>query len=114
MSDDYILSRLRDALGTGEVGEALIEVARNAHAAERTLASMRVHAVGDIDDTHDGGPQPFTRFDGLEALAATVREAVTTLNDALMEIHKRDVQIEVGRSDMNGVPAVYCNMTLEL
>lgn len=35
---DFI-KRIQDALGTEETGEALIEVARNAHKAEMELAS---------------------------------------------------------------------------
>lgn len=71
--------------------------------------------TGDDDDpTPDSGPLPMTRFEGLEQLAATVRDAVATLNDALAEIHKRDVNIDCGCAHMNGVPAVYVNMSLDL
>lgn len=34
-----LIDRIADALGTAECGEALIEVARNAHRAEMELAS---------------------------------------------------------------------------
>lgn len=48
---DFI-KRIQDALGTEETGEALIEVARNAHRCELELASY--HNV-DLCD-HDGTP----------------------------------------------------------
>jgi len=35
-----VINRIKDALGTAEDGLALVEVARNAHRAERELASM--------------------------------------------------------------------------
>lgn len=38
-SVDDFETRIADALGTGERGEALIEVARNAHRAEQELAA---------------------------------------------------------------------------
>jgi hypothetical protein len=39
MTETELIKRIQDALGTGETGEALIEVARNAHRAEMELAS---------------------------------------------------------------------------
>lgn len=39
MTDQELIKRIQDALGTAETGEALIEVARNAHRAELELAS---------------------------------------------------------------------------
>lgn len=39
MTDAELIKRIQDALGTAETGEALIEVARNAHRAELELAS---------------------------------------------------------------------------
>lgn len=51
---DYsILSRVADALGTEEKGQALVEVARNAHRAEQELASQHNDegaTLGDILD----------------------------------------------------------------
>lgn len=35
------LKRVADALGTEERGDALVEVARNAHAAEQELAALK-------------------------------------------------------------------------
>lgn len=37
-----LIQRIKDALGTAEDGEALIEVARNAHKAELELAYMNI------------------------------------------------------------------------
>lgn len=39
MTDLEVIKRIKDALGTDEDGEALVEVARNAHRAEMELAS---------------------------------------------------------------------------
>jgi hypothetical protein len=39
MTNEELIIRIMDALGTDETGEALIEVARNAHRAEMELAS---------------------------------------------------------------------------
>ncbi len=39
MSNEELIKRIQDALGTQETGEALIEVARNAHRAEMEFAS---------------------------------------------------------------------------
>ena len=39
MNDAELIKAIQDALGTSENGEALIEVARNAHRAEMELAS---------------------------------------------------------------------------
>lgn len=39
MTEAELIKRIQDALGTEETGEALIEVARNAHRAELELAS---------------------------------------------------------------------------
>jgi hypothetical protein len=39
MTDVELIVRIKDALGTDEDGEALVEVARNAHRAEMELAS---------------------------------------------------------------------------
>jgi hypothetical protein len=39
MTNEELIKRIQDALGTEEAGEALIEVARNAHRAEMDLAS---------------------------------------------------------------------------
>ncbi len=51
-----ILKRIADALGTEEIGEALIEVARNAHRAEQELASQHnePHTLGDILNSSTG------------------------------------------------------------
>jgi hypothetical protein len=38
--EQKLIKRIQDALGTAETGEALIEVARNAHKCEMELASM--------------------------------------------------------------------------
>lgn len=35
-----LVKRIQDALGTAEEGEALVEVARNAHRAEQELAAI--------------------------------------------------------------------------
>ncbi len=40
MACEELIKRIQDALGTEETGEALIEVARNAHKAELEMASM--------------------------------------------------------------------------
>ncbi len=40
MFDGAFIKRIQDALGTAEEGEALIEVARNAHRAEQELAAL--------------------------------------------------------------------------
>ena len=40
MSNLELIQRIKDALGTAECGEALIEVARTAHAAEMHLAYL--------------------------------------------------------------------------
>lgn len=39
MTDQELIKRIQDALGTAETGDALVEVARNAHRAEMELAS---------------------------------------------------------------------------
>ena len=39
MNSRELIQRIKDALGTDEDGEALIEVARNAHTAEQVLAA---------------------------------------------------------------------------
>jgi ribosomal protein L7/L12 len=48
-----ITRRIADALGTEETGEALVEVARNAHKAERELASQynEPASLGDIQNS---------------------------------------------------------------
>lgn len=46
-----IIKRIQDALGTQETGEALIEVASNAHKAEMELAST--YNFGSFDDMVD-------------------------------------------------------------
>lgn len=38
MTNEELIKRIQDALGTAETGEGLIEVARNAHRAELELA----------------------------------------------------------------------------
>jgi hypothetical protein len=38
MTNEELIKRIKDALGTNEDGEALIEVARNAHKCEIELA----------------------------------------------------------------------------
>lgn len=40
MRDRQLIERIKDALATAEDGEALIEVARNAHAAELHLSRI--------------------------------------------------------------------------
>lgn len=40
MFDGAFIKRIQDALGTAEEGEALIEVARNAHKAEQELVAI--------------------------------------------------------------------------
>ena len=47
-----LISSIQGALGTEETGEALVEVARNAHQAEQDLASMENDHTdwGDPDD----------------------------------------------------------------
>lgn len=37
-----LIKRIQDALGTEETGDALVEVARNAHKAERELAAIQM------------------------------------------------------------------------
>jgi hypothetical protein len=39
--DTKLIKSIQDALGTAETGEALVEVARNAHRAEQELAAIR-------------------------------------------------------------------------
>jgi hypothetical protein len=39
MTDAELIRRIKDALATDEDGEALVEIARNAHRAEQELAS---------------------------------------------------------------------------
>lgn len=39
---DGLIQRIKDALGTDEDGDALVEVARNAHAAERAYAAQQL------------------------------------------------------------------------
>lgn len=45
-----LLTRIQDALGTAETGDALVEVARNAHRAERTLAAFTIRAENAVPD----------------------------------------------------------------
>jgi len=44
-----LIQRIKDALGTDEDGDALIEVARNAHRAERDLAQQESDAADDSE-----------------------------------------------------------------
>jgi hypothetical protein len=44
-----LIQRIKDALGTAEDGEALVEVALNAHAAEMELAGIKRRAEYDND-----------------------------------------------------------------
>jgi hypothetical protein len=48
-----LLRRVQDALGTAETGDGLVQVARDAHAAERELAALRRRADEDDDDVSD-------------------------------------------------------------
>lgn len=49
---EVLIESVQGALGTEETGEALIEVARNAHKAELELASL--HREYDDEDPDDG------------------------------------------------------------
>jgi hypothetical protein len=52
MTNEELIKLIQDALGTEETGEALIEVARNAHRAEMELASTY-----NWDEDEDGPDQ---------------------------------------------------------
>lgn len=49
---ERLIQSIQGALGTGETGEALVEVARNAHRAEQELAAL--HREYDDEDQDDG------------------------------------------------------------
>jgi hypothetical protein len=51
MSLEQFIKRIQDALGTAETGEALIEVARNAAAAEMELAAVYRKLQAIVDRT---------------------------------------------------------------
>lgn len=64
-----LIRRIQDALGTAETGDALIEVARNAHRAERAyvrivceLDEVRNELEEDFDITDGGGPNKAMRL----------------------------------------------------
>ena len=42
--DQALIARIQSALGTGEDGDGLVEVAQNAHAAEQALAAVVLRA----------------------------------------------------------------------
>jgi hypothetical protein len=48
-----LIKCIQDALGTAETGDALVEVARNAHRAERELASQYNDDAPECDGTWD-------------------------------------------------------------
>lgn len=67
--DAVLIGRLRGALDTEERGDALVEVARNANRAERTLARLtreleevRNGLEEDFDITENGGPNKAMRL----------------------------------------------------
>jgi ribosomal protein L14 len=45
-----LLADIQDALGTEESGEALVEVARNAHKAELELAAIKIKEDNEKED----------------------------------------------------------------
>lgn len=57
MSAEELISRIQAALGTEETGEALVEVARNAHRAEQELAAAELRRAdpAPIPDWAAGG-----------------------------------------------------------
>jgi len=63
MDNAELIRRIQDALGTAETGEALIEVARNAHRCEMELASTY---EGCFDELELASPNGFDGPTGAE------------------------------------------------
>ena len=57
-----LLARIADALGTGETGDGLVEVARKAHRAERILSQLEIELQDEHDIEEDGGPNEAMRW----------------------------------------------------